>query len=107
MSSWPTVVEGVHQACLNAFAVTVQWTPQGSSSPISIQAIEEKLPIEEPYVPGSTTGTSNAVLWIDTDSLSPSPAIGDEIVFNGVSYDVADVKADIEGGAILDLRRNA
>jgi hypothetical protein len=106
--SWPEWVEDAHQAVLAVFGVTVTWQPQGSPGvSIAIEALEEKLPIEEPVPPGSLTGTTNARLWIDTDSLSPAPAEGDEIIFNGVSYDVGNVEADIEGGAVLVLKRNA
>jgi hypothetical protein len=41
------------------------------------------------------------------NSLNPQPIAGDGITLNGVTYDIGDIDVDIEGGAVLKLRRNA
>jgi hypothetical protein len=59
----------------------------------------------EDYIPGSIKGTTVLFLFIRFVNFTVLPSHGDTATYAGLDYDVYEVDADREGGAILRLRR--
>jgi hypothetical protein len=98
------IVNAMDTACLAAFGTPVTFTPQGGSGPQQITGIIQTPAMAEDYVPGSVQGTSVVRLFVRFANLNPPPQHGDTITINGIVYDVMEVEADVEGGAVLKLR---
>jgi len=81
--------------------ISVEWTPQDGSGSQTIQAIP--LP---PAMPDEVMMFPTR-LWVDFESLSPSPLAGDVITISPVTYVIARVETETEltGGAVLKLRK--
>jgi hypothetical protein len=90
------------------FGVPATFIPQdGSGGWLSSQVIAGivmRPALAEDYPPGFGPGTANLRLWVNFETISPPPQHGDQIVFNGETYIVQEVEADIGGGAVLKLR---
>jgi len=43
-------------------------------------------------------------LFVRFSAITPRPRHGDTITINGIGYDLVEVEADREGGAVLKLR---
>jgi len=108
MSDWPTLNASVNAVMIATFGVPVTFTAQdgagGWLSPQTILGIVMRSAMPEDFPPGFGPGTVALRLWINFETVSPSPQHGDQIVFNGTTYVVQEVDADIDGGAILKLR---
>jgi hypothetical protein len=98
------LVNAMDAACLAAFGTPVTFTPQDGSGPQQITGIIQTPAMAEDYVPGSVQGTSVVRLFVRFANLNPLPRHGDTIAINGIVYDVLEVAADTEGGAVLKLR---
>ena len=98
------LVKAMDTACLAAFGTPVTLTPQDGSGPQQITGIIQTPAMAEDYVPGSIQGTSVVRLFVRFANLNPPPQHGDTITINGIVYDVMEVEADMEGGAVLKLR---
>jgi len=105
--SWADQVERANQAFLNTWGIQATWQPQQGGDPVIVTGVFQKPGLPELAIPGSTQGVAVVRFWMDFDSLDPAPALGDTITINGVSYYVSDLDVDIEGGAVVKLRRNA
>jgi hypothetical protein len=105
--SWADQVERAHAAFLAAWGIAALWQAQDQSASATITGVIKNPGMHEEYVPGGSTGTSVVRFWVDMNSLNPQPIAGDGITLNGVTYDIGDIDVDIEGGAVLKLRRNA
>ena len=108
MSDWPTLESSANAVMIATFGVPATFTPQdGSGGWLTSQAvlgIVMRPAMLEDYPPGFGGGTSNLRFWVNFETLSPSPQHGDQIGFNGTTYIVVEVEADIGGGAVLKLR---
>lgn len=104
--SWEDQVAGLHAACLNTFGISALWTPKDKIQALSITGVKRTPGIEEE----SRDATVHVRFWVDSVALmgsyGTSPAIGDAIQIDAVNYHVRSIEADIEGGAVLKLRRN-
>ncbi len=98
------LVNAMDTACLAAFGTPVTFAPQDGSGPQQITGIIQTLAMAEDYVPGSVQGTSVVRLFVRFANLNPPPQHGDTITINGKKYDVTEVEADTQGGAVLKLR---
>ena len=101
--AWADQVERANAAFLQTWGQDAVWQPQDGSAPSTITGIKKNPGIQEEV----SRGTNVIRFWIDSNLLNPSPATGDTITLDGLSYDVGDTPADIEGGMVLILRRNA
>jgi hypothetical protein len=59
----------------------------------------------EDYQPGSIQGVTVVHYFVHFDQLDPKPVKGDKAIINGINYDVFDVVVDVEGGAVMKMRR--
>lgn len=98
------LVNAMDTACLAAFGTPVTFTPQDGSGPQQVAGIIQTPAMAEDYVPGSVRGASVVRLFVRFANLTPQPQHGDTIAINGIVYDVVEVEADIEGGAVLKLK---
>ena len=98
------LVNAMDSACLAAFGTPVTFTPQDGSGPQQITGIIQTPAMAEDYVPGSIQGTSVVRLFVRFANLNPLPQHGDTITINGKTYNVNEVEADSQGGAVLKLR---
>jgi hypothetical protein len=103
--SWADQVERANQAFLETWGIEAAWQPQAGGDPVTITGIIKNPGMADEFIPGSSQGVGVVRFWVDFDSVDPAPAKGDQITLNGVSYDVSDLDVDIEGGAVLKLRR--
>jgi len=108
MSDWPTINASANAAMIATFGVPAIFTPQdgsaGSLPPQTILGIVMRPAMPEDFPPGFGPGTTNLRFWVNFEAISPSPQHGDQITFNGTTYVVQEVEADIDGGATLKLR---
>ena len=98
------LVNQMDASCLTLFGTAVTFTPQDGSGAQQITGIIQTPAMAEDYVPGSVQGTSVVRLFVRFVDLSPQPRHGDTIAINGTTYNVLEVEADVEGGAVLKLR---
>jgi hypothetical protein len=106
--AWADSVERAHATFLSIWGIAATLAPAatpGRTFPIT--GIIARPGMEEEFIPGGPSGVSVVRFWVDYNSISPQPVIGDAITINGVSYTVGAVDVDVEGGATLKLRRNA
>ena len=93
---------------ITTFGVPATFTPQDDSGgwldPQAIAGIVMRPAMLEDLPPGFGSNTSNLRFWVNFPTISPSPRHGDQIGFNGMTYIVQEVEADIGGGAVLKLR---
>jgi len=108
MSDWPTINSNANATMIATFGVPAIFTPQdgsaGSLPPQTILGIVMRPAMPEDFPPGFGPGTTNLRFWVNFEAISPSPQHGDQITFNGTTYVVQEVEADIDGGATLKLR---
>jgi hypothetical protein len=108
MSDWPTLESSANAAMIATFGVPATFIAQDGSGnwlgPQVIAGIVMRPAVAEDYPPGFGPGTSNLRFWVNLEIISPPPQHGDQIVFNGTTYVVQEVEADIGGGAVLKLR---
>ena len=102
--AWSDLVNIMDTACLAMFGTPVTFTPQDGSGPQEISGIIQNPAMAEDYVPGSIQGTSVVRLFVRFANIAPLPQHGDMIAINGIVYDLWEVEADLEGGAVLKLR---
>ena len=102
-SSLVANVTATVQNTFSDFSVTVN--PQSGGMPYTIQCVTKNPALEEDYVPGSSTGTTNLLLFVQWAGLPVSPARGDTATVDSVNYDIFQIDVDREGGATLRLRR--
>lgn len=98
------LVNTMDTACLAAFGTPVTFTPQDGSGPHQISGIIQTPAMAEDYLPGSIQGTALIRLFVRFANLNPLPQHGDTITINGKTYNVNEVEADSQGGAVLKLR---
>jgi hypothetical protein len=103
--SWADQVERANQAFLDTWGIEATWQSQAGGDPVTITGIIKNPGVEDEFIPGSAQGVAVVRFWVDFRSMDPVPARGDQIAINGVSYYIADDPVDIEGGAVLKLRR--
>lgn len=97
---WP-LVDNLDLACLAAFGTQVLVQPQASPS-YSVTMIPVTPAMEEELLPGNTAVLRLFVRFADL----PQPILaGDQVTLSGTLYNIFDVKVDVEGGAVLKLRR--
>ncbi|HXP88825.1 MAG TPA: hypothetical protein VN841_29155 [Bryobacteraceae bacterium] len=105
---WTDSVERAHAQFLATWGIpAILLSP--ASQPghtFSITGVIKNPGMEEELLPGSAAGVSAVRLWVDYKNITPQPLMGDQISIDGVNYDVGKVEVDIEGGAVLKLRRN-
>jgi hypothetical protein len=108
MSDWATINASVNAAMIATFGVPAIFKPQDGSAgwlpPQSILGIVTRPAMPEDFPTGFGPGTANLRFWVNFETISPSPRHGDQITFNGTTYVVQEVEADIDGGATLKLR---
>lgn len=64
---------------------------------------------QEPGMPGDFSpafgqGSPGARVWVNLSVISPTPKRGDTLQYDGATYGIEEVLADLGGGAILHLR---
>ena len=101
---WSDLVNTMDSACLSTFGTPATFTPQDGSGAQQITGIIQTPAMAEDYVPGSLQGTAVVRLFIRFASIAPSPQHGDTVTINGTTYNVVEVEADTQGGAVLKLR---
>ena len=108
MSDWPALESSANAVMIATFGVPATFTPQDDSGgwldPQAIVGIVMRPAMLEDLPPGFGSNTSNLRFWVNFPTISPSPRHGDQIGFNGMTYIVQEVEADIGGGAVLKLR---
>ena len=108
MSDWPTLEANANAVMIDTFGVPATFTPQDGSGgwldPQTIEGIIMRAAMAEDFPPGFGPGTANLRFWVNFEMISPSPQHGDQIAFNGTTYVVQEVEADIGGGSVLKLR---
>jgi len=102
--AWPDLVNKMDTACLTVFGTPATFTPQDGSGAQQITGIIQRPALAEDYVPGSIQGTSVVRLFVRFANITPPPRHGDTVAINGVVYDLIEVEADTQGGAVLKLR---
>src|SRR5271157_4487907 len=101
---WSDLVNAMDSACIATFGIPVTFTPQDGSGTQQITGIIQNPAMAEDYVPGSVQGTAVVRLFVRFSAITPPPQHGDTITINGIVYDLVEVEADREGGAVLKLR---
>lgn len=108
MSDWASLESSVNAVMIATFGVPATFTPQDGSggwlAPQAILGVVMRPAMAEDFPPGFGGGTANLRLWVNFETITPAPRHGDQIVFNGITYLVAEVEADIGGSAVLKLR---
>jgi hypothetical protein len=82
--------------------------PLSGDDGVQVFAIERNPMLEDDYVPGAQTGTTNLKLFIRPDAI-PTTEVqkGMRAAYGGVDYDVIDVSVDREGGAVLTMKKRS
>ncbi len=101
---WDDQVAAMDSACLAAFGVPATHMPPGADE-VPITGIIQNPALAEDYVPGSAHGVSVVRFFVRLAGMNPQPAHGDELLLNGILYDVFEIEADRAGCAVLKLRR--
>jgi hypothetical protein len=108
MADWLTLESSANAVMVATFGVPATFIPQNGSggwlSPQAIAGIVMRPGLAEDYPPGFGPGTANLRFWVNFEAISPPPQHGDQIIFNGETYIVQEVEADIGGGAVLKVR---
>ncbi len=108
MSNWPALESIINGAMIATFGVPATFTPQDGSGgwldPQTIVGVIMRPAMAEDFPPGFGPGTAALRFWVNFKTISPAPQHGDQIGFNGTTYVVEEVEADIGGGAVLKLR---
>ena len=102
--AWDDQVSALDSACLAAFGVPATHMPTGAAAVPVIGIIQNPALVED-YVPGSAQGVSVVRFFVRFAEMNPQPAHGDQLLLNGILYDVFEIEADRAGGAVLKLRR--
>ena len=97
----------IQELGITANGETAMFYPQNNSVAQSINGIIAPPPFLEEVTPGSLDGVTIIYFFVRLADITPTPALGDTISLNGVSYDVQDVLADSQGAGTLRLRRNS
>lgn len=90
--------DDLNTECLSAFGETVTYTPAGGT-PVDINGIADRSTDDE-----QESGSLYLPLFIATDDLSATPALGDGVAIGSVNYLVVKVSLDSGGGAWLLLK---
>ena len=98
------LITAMDTGCLAMFGTPATFTPQYGSGTQQITGIIQNPAMAEDYVPGSVQGTAVVRLFVRFSAITPPPQHGDGITINGIVYDLVEVEADREGGAVLKLR---
>jgi hypothetical protein len=98
------LIASMDTGCLTTFGTPATFTPQDGSGAQQITGIIQNPAMAEDYVPGSVQGTAVVRLFVRFSAITPPPQHGDSIAINGIVYDLVEVDADREGGAVLKLR---
>ena len=108
MSDWPALESNANAAMIATFGVPATFIPQDGSGgwldARPIVGIVMQPAMAEDYPPGFGPGTAVLRLWVNFETITPSPRHGDQIGFNGATYIVQEVEASIGGAAVLKLR---
>src|SRR5271154_2044000 len=101
------LVDNIDDACLNLFGESATLLPLashgGGSYPVT--GIVKTPAVEEEYLSGSTQGVNTIRFFVRFADLTPQPQVGDQVNLNSILYNIFDIKVDVEGGAVLVLRR--
>ena len=103
---WSSLSRTLDQTCVAAFGIVATHT-HGAGVGTQITGIVQSPNMAEDFVPGLTQGTSIVRFFVRFTGMTPLPIKGDHVTINGVGYDLFEVAADVEGGAILKLRRTS
>ena len=103
--SWPDLQAGANTILLNTFGIAATLTPADASPDVAITGIIKNPGVEEEVIP--STGAAAVRFWVDYANIARQPVIGDTLTINGTAYTVGGVDVDVEGGAVLKLRKNA
>ena len=108
MSDWNSLESSANAVMIATFGVPATFTAQdgagGWLAPQTIVGVIMRPAMLEDYPPGFGPGTANLRLWVNFETITPSPRHGDQIALSGAAYVVTDVEADIGGAAILKLK---
>jgi len=112
--AWANEMAKLNAAVSAAFSVPATFTPQdgagGWLAPQTISVNIVRPAMLEDLPPGFGQGTAVLRVWVNFETISPSPQHGDQITFpvGGSVYTVQEVEseADLTGGAVLKLRIN-
>lgn len=102
------MIAAVDHACLSIFgdSLDVAFYPAAGGGPIAITAISVTPQNPEDYLAGGMQGVTWLPIFVRFVDISPLPQKGDVFKVNGVTYDMPNDAVDLEGGAVLKLRRN-
>jgi hypothetical protein len=100
---WATLTQSLFLAALNAFPVTAILTPQSTGVPVAINCIEMDPAQPEDIYPGSARTVVR--LFVNISLITPTPQHGDAVTYNCANYAVMGAPQDINGGAVLKLRK--
>jgi len=100
---WATLTQNLFLAALNAFPVSAILTPQSTGEPVAISCIEMDGAMTEDLRPGAQR--SAVRLFVNIALITPAPQAGDVVTYNGANYAVMGAPQDINGGAVLKLRK--
>jgi hypothetical protein len=105
---WTLLEAAGNAAMIATFGVSATFTPQDGSggwlAPQDIKGIVTRPAMLEDLPPAFGSGTSVVRLWVNIETISPTPQHGDQVGFGGNVYAVQEIEADIDGGAVLKLR---
>jgi hypothetical protein len=100
---WATLTQSLFLAALNAFPATAILVPQSTGVPVAINCLELEPAMAEDLKPGETRAVVR--LFVNTALIVPAPLKGDVVTYNGANYAVMGAPQDINGGAVLKLRK--
>lgn len=103
--SWSSVTDQIVKAGVDAFGETVTYKPAVGTQ-YDIKGVFGRITVEE------TAGQTAAMVGFRTTvgvrraDLQADPAIGDQIIFNSVTYNVISSEEDGGGGILLILQKS-
>ena len=85
--AWLDQVAALRSACIKTFGVAATHMPPGADE-VPIMGIIQNPALAEDYVPGSAHGVTVVRFFVRFSDMNPQPAHGDQLLLNGVLYDV-------------------
>lgn len=103
--SWTDLRNLVNAAAIQHLGgVDAVLLPQGGGSH-TFSGIPTRPGMTDGSPPDFGPGAASLFLWVDFENLSPTPAQGDQVQYNGNTYVIANIDAEVTGGgAILKMR---
>lgn len=99
------LTDPVNELVAEVLGIPATWTPRATGSPVSLQAVFRREHRMFDADTGALIASTSSSAWVKASDLPREPLEDDRFEIAGLSFVVASIEPDGQGGILLVLQR--